>query len=252
MSLGVCAAVLLVVICCWLWRSFRTKYVAEVTRTSLDFKTYMENGYMHPCRVLGLPAENPYDRELIKQHFFQLFNAKTHQGAADWELQIICSAFFMPMTPSIPAPNKPPAVDRTVERRASHAEAACAELQSSLIQSERAVELLRSELQTLTAHLSKVEKRAQCAPPSFDAWLSFMRSNCIQGDDMKVGSAELHTAFVSCMAANRLSIQPPSQQDLRILLERLGFDYGQLYLNGGNTRGFRGLGLATALGRGAS
>ena len=124
------------------------------------------------------------------------------------------------------------------------------ELQGSLLQSERAVELLQSELQALSAHLRSVEERAQCAPPYFDALQSFMRSNCIQGDDMKVGSAELHTAFVSCMAADRLVIQPPSQQDLRALLERLGFDYGQVYLNGGNTRGFRGLGLATALAKG--
>ena len=122
-------------------------------------------------------------------------------------------------------------------------------LQSSLLQSERAVELLRSELQALSTHLSSVEERAQFAPPYFDALLSFMRSHCIQGR-MKFGSAELHTAFVSCMAANRLAIQPPSQQDLRALLERLGFDYGQVYLNGGNTRGFRGLGLANALAKG--
>ena len=69
---------------------------------------------------------------------------------------------------------------------------------------------------------------------------------------MKVGSAELHTAFVSCMAADRLAVHPPSQQDLRALLERLGFEYGQVYLNGGNTRGFRGLGLANVLTAGAS
>ena len=33
-------------------------------------------------------------------------------------------------------------------------------------------------------------------------------------------------------------------KDLRALLEHLGFEYGQVYVNGGNARGFRGLCLS--------
>src|SRR3569833_2087055 len=51
-----------------------------------------------------------------------------HQRAADWALQISCSAFLMLMTPSVAAPTKPPVFDRTMERCAWSADAARVEL----------------------------------------------------------------------------------------------------------------------------
>ena len=65
------------------------------------------------------------------------------------------------------------------------------------------------------------------------------------GPDQRVGSAELHEAFVAFLAQSPDTScqQAPSHRELRSLLEtQLGLHYCQLYIDGANCRGFKGLG----------
>ena len=71
----------------------------------------------------------------------------------------------------------------------------------------------------------------------------------MQGDDsFFVGSAELHAALLAFLEEQQQQqdagkAQPPSQRELRALLEHLGFQYRQTWTRGANVRGFRRLAL---------
>jgi hypothetical protein len=94
--------------------------------------------------------------------------------------------------------------------------------------------------------MSALKLRARCAPQFFDSLLCFLRSRCVEGEGQRVGAADLHAAFTAFMADDDsgLRVEPPSQRDLRALLEQLGFSYGLIYVRGTTSRGFRGLGLS--------
>ncbi len=58
-----------------------------------------------------------------------------------------------------------------------------------------------------------------------------------------MGSAELHEAFVEYLARHHRDVAAPPQKALRELMENQGYQYEQLYINGANKRGFKGIGL---------
>jgi hypothetical protein len=96
-------------------------------------------------------------------------------------------------------------------------------------------------------HLSVLQMRARCAPPYFDALACFLKRCCVESDDQRVGCGDLHTAFTAFLAETCKDAEPPSQRDLRAVLEALGYEYGQVYIRSANTRGFSGLGLRPAV-----
>ncbi len=131
---------------------------------------------------------------------------------------------------------------QSLEHRVWSAEGVCTHLQNSLAQSDEMNEHMNSQLAAMSARLRTMESRARCAPPYFDALTQFLDSECARGADRRVSSASLHAAFVDFMADAHS--EAPSQTDLRALLETLGFEYGQVNIDGGNARGFRGISLS--------
>jgi hypothetical protein len=134
-----------------------------------------------------------------------------------------------------------------LERRATYAEGLCSNLQSQLIKSEHKVERLSKLIRDWGERLPLLQMRARCAPPYFDALACFLKRCCVESEDQRVGCAELHTAFTAFLAESCKDVEPPSQRDLRAVLEALGYEYGQVYIRSANTRGFRGLGLRPAV-----
>ncbi len=102
---------------------------------------------------------------------------------------------------------------------------------------------LKNALQKLESKLSSMQEVARCAPPYAQSVLCFLHLHCTQRPDLSVSTAKLYGAYLAFFQAHS-SGKPPQQKDFRALLEHLGFVYDQLYLNGANARGFRGLSLA--------
>ena len=100
-------------------------------------------------------------------------------------------------------------------------------------------------IRDLEAELMLTRERAKCAPPYFDVVQMFLQQNCIMGNGERVGSAELHSAYLDFVSCHGLQLEgeSPTQREFRALLEILGFHYDQVYLRGSNIRGFRGLGI---------
>jgi hypothetical protein len=118
------------------------------------------------------------------------------------------------------------------------------DMQGKFLGSQNDLRMLGDTLTEMSARLRVLEMRAKCAPYYFDVLLTFLNARCVRGAQERVSSKELHMAFSSYIVKKNIS--PPSQRDLRALLEQLGFEYGQVYVNK-NTRGFRGLGLLASM-----
>ena len=101
----------------------------------------------------------------------------------------------------------------------------------------------KSKIMELEGLLEQTKEQARCAPAWFGAWLEFVRLRCVQGDDKRVGSMELHEAFIEFMRSHHPQGEAPTHKPFRELLEHLGYEYDQIYVNGSNKRGFRGVTL---------
>jgi hypothetical protein len=102
---------------------------------------------------------------------------------------------------------------------------------------------LRQQLSMMEAKHDLLAKRALCAPPYFDALHWFIVNRCVQHPDERVSSEDFHKAFVSHMMVNHPSTERPNQRDITALMKRLGLNNEQVYVHGGNARGFKGIGL---------
>lgn len=100
-----------------------------------------------------------------------------------------------------------------------------------------------SKIKELEGRLRQAEGHARCAPSWSGALADFVHEKCVQGDSMKVGSAELHEAFLEFMRSSHPQIEAPVHKAFRELLEHLGYEYDQVYIEGTNKRGFRGISL---------
>ena len=101
----------------------------------------------------------------------------------------------------------------------------------------------KSRIKELEGHLRLAEEHARCAPSWFGAWAEFVQLHCVHGDDKKVGSTELHEAFLKLMRSSFPHIEAPAHKAFRELLQHLGYEYDQVYVDGTNKRGFRGITL---------
>ena len=101
----------------------------------------------------------------------------------------------------------------------------------------------RDTIKELEGRLRQAEGHARCAPSWYGALADFVHEKCVQGDSMKVGSAELHEAFLTFMRSSHPQIEAPVHKAFRELLEHLGYEYDQVYIEGTNKRGFRGISL---------
>ena len=124
------------------------------------------------------------------------------------------------------------------------------ELHAARIENARLQAILREQQEAAArreARLAVLRERAKFAPPWFDQLTAFRNTRCVRGPDERVSSAEVHDAFARFLAASSRGPEPPTQRELRqVLEENLNFEYTQVYINGGNARGFKGLGLCPA------
>ena len=106
---------------------------------------------------------------------------------------------------------------------------------------------LRAEAQRriaeLTQRLVEAEEAASCAPAWFRQLKTFETERCSKGDTCRVASTDLHEAFVDYLERHHREIAAPSHKEFRELMENQGYQYDQLYIDGTNKRGFRGIGL---------
>jgi hypothetical protein len=128
----------------------------------------------------------------------------------------------------------------TLEKRAIDAEMACTTLHRELAEAEDNIRHLNAQVASLETERNSVQILAKCAPVWFSAFVSFLNTECKQGPDLRVGSAQLHDTFCRFMSQHAKTVKPPTQRELTAQLVRLGFEYAQVYINGGNARGFRG------------
>lgn len=228
-------AVFVVLICSWVRWSWFTHTTLKVERPAampLTCKLFMEQHYRQPSQVLGIPADKSSNVHFIRSRFAQVFNATSCQAGSVSEMQIICSAFLLLMNG---ASNTKAEQDMLHHQ---HRAAALTQHAQQLQDRLRSVWDAQQSCKELQDRLTV----SQTAVEYFDAVLQFLGSQCIQGADTRVSSSELHEAFVRYIGGS--GVQVPSQRDLRALLEHLGFEYGQVYVNGSNARGFRGLCLS--------
>ena len=241
--------------------------------TSGKFKSFMLNRYQLPWDVLGLPKVSMHDMARATAQFYEMFDAISSKqdlesGEQGQQLQVLCSAFFMLLLSNTnkTAVTTTHVTNNNLTVQASHItvmqemnglKSALAQRTSQLEQWtfawEENMKLIQSRhadqsdaINDLEAELIVMRERAKCAPPYFDAIHMFMRRNCIVGDEERVGSAELHAAFLDYVSGHQqleFDGKPPTQREFRALLETLGFHYDQVYLRGSNIRGFRGLGI---------
>lgn len=99
-------------------------------------------------------------------------------------------------------------------------------------------------IEELEGRLRDAELAASCAPTWFLQFMEFTATKCSRGASLRVGSAELHEAFVDYLARHHRDVAAPPHKALRELMENQGYLYEQLYINGANTRGFKGIGLS--------
>ena len=227
--------------------------------------------YQDPWSLLGLPR--PSDGFLLDMHTLKVnFSSKVKEaqdaGAGTMEIQSLYHAYLAVLnatalllrdqqyrqlklmslssqTTTIASED----VQRVIkhlekDRNAFADQSARMEQWGSFLESD--LHASRRRIQELEGSLRLAEEHARCAPPWFRAWVEFSKDQCIQGDDKRVGSAELHEAFVTFLMARSLGERQgevPTHKMFRELLEHLGYIYDQVYVNGTNKRGFRGIAL---------
>ena len=239
---------------------------SDASVTTSKFKTYICSRYSLPWEVLGLSRDFVHDMGRIRDRFYEMFEAATTESQAEGEqhIQQLCSAFLMlllintnkTVTTHVTNNNQTVQSHITVTQEINGLRAALAQQTSQLEQWAFAWEENRKMIQShhadqsdiirdLETELMLTRERAKCAPPYFDAVQIFLQQNCIMGNEERVGSAELHSAFLQFVLCHHFELEgePPTQREFRALLETLGFQYDQVYLRGSNIRGFRGLGM---------
>ena len=230
--------------------------------TKSEFKKFVMSQYKLPWDVLGLSRESMHNMAVVTRRFYDLFEAAKKGDSDSLDLQTLCSSFFLLHLINTTKSNTTNVINNNLTVQASHITVtqelvglrselaqrngqleqwACA-WEESMAEIQSRYEDQSNTIRELEAQLVLMRERAKCAPPFFDALNMFLRLNCITGDNERVGSAELHSAFSDFCVHNCLG-EPPNQREVRALLETLGFKYDQVYLRGNNTRGFRGLGI---------
>lgn len=239
--------------------------------STVDCPTYITRFYRSSSQVLGLAASTQ-DPDAIRRRFLALFESKRASPSAQQELQMLCSAFVLLMgriqpqqtqvtnnfavrSAQITLLNTADARCAALREHASEIEVRLGQaqqdnmiLQQAMQAAGRQVQALQGAMHELKAQLDLARHSARGAPPYADAVISFLRCRCVQGDDsFFVGSAELHAALLAFLAEQQQhdegKAQPPSQRELRALLEHLGFQYRQTWTRRANVRGFRQLAL---------
>ena len=228
------------------------------------FRTFVHSRYTLPWEVLGLSRGSMHDMAIVTSRFYELFDAASNKGEnkdVEQYLQVLCSAFLMLLLINANKTVTTHVTNNNLTVQASHItimqemdglKSALAQRASQMEQWEFAWEETMKAVQrehddqrdiisALEAELVVMQERAKCAPPCFDAVQFFLKHNCVLGIEERVGSAEFHAAFTSFIAHHQLDCEPPTQRELRALLETLGFHYDQVYIRGSNTRGFRGV-----------
>ena len=142
-------------------------------------------------------------------------------------------------------------INNAREAQTVRADQAELELHATRVENARLQVTLREQQEAAArreARLAVLRERAKFAPPWFDQLTAFLNMHCVRGPDVRVSSAEMHEAFARFLGESpHQGPEPPTQRELRQALEEhLNFEYTQVYINGGNARGFKGLGLCLA------
>jgi hypothetical protein len=125
----------------------------------------------------------------------------------------------------------------------NHLQSNLFELESQLHAEQKIAAHLKRQLSKMEEECQLMAKRAICAPPYFDSLHEFIMHKCVQHSDERVSSEDFHRAFTTHMIEIHPSMERPNQRDLTAMMKRLGLNNEQVYVHGGNARGFKGLGL---------
>ena len=240
----------------------------------VPFQAFATSRLTPPGRILGLARGEERDLGLVKKRFDNLFWNKQMEGADERELQLIAYAYLVmlladkarSMTVTVQAAQSNTfnivtqnnlqlhrelvQINNAREAQAVRAEQAELELHAARIENARLQRTLQEQQEFAArreARLAVLRERSKLAPAWADQLGIFLNTRCVRRPDERVSSAEMHDAFVRFLAESPQGPEPPTQRELRQALEEhLGFEYSQVYINGGNARGFRGLGLCPA------
>ena len=240
----------------------------------IPFQAFVASRLAPPGRILGLGRGEELDLALVKKRFETLFWQKQMEGAEERELQLIAYAYLVMllaakarnMTVTVQAAQSNTfnivnqntlqlhrelvQINNAREAQAVRADQAELELHAARVENARLQATLREQQEAAArreARLAVLRERAKFAPPWFDQLAAFLNTHCVRGPDKRVSSAEMHEGFVRFLSQCPQGPEPPTQRELRQALEEhSNFEYTQVYINGGNARGFRGLGLCPA------
>ena len=106
---------------------------------------------------------------------------------------------------------------------------------------------LQRRIDELERSLEETEQAASCAPLWFKSFKEFEITKCSKAEHLRVGSADLHDAFVEFLSRHHRDVVAPPHKEFRELMEKMGYEYEQLYIGGTNKRGFKGIGLSRSL-----
>jgi hypothetical protein len=235
----------------------------------------MATKYRNPMDVLGLDKSSPMSTQAIADWFRQRFHSKQMEDCAPEELQNICSSFLILMLLEARRDQKATTslnhqvihntqynvhtdnINITFQKEkeafeqhklqllewGNHLQSNLFELESQLHSEQNMAANLKKQLSKMEEECHLMAKRAICAPQYFDSLHEFITKNCVQHPDERVSSEDFHRAFTTHMTAIHSNMERPNQRDLTAVMKRLGLNNEQVYVHGGNARGFKGLGL---------
>ncbi len=243
-----------------------------------SFQFYMSAKYVPPVTVLGF-GENYASLSLpeVSAHFQTCFSEKQRDGCNDEVLQILCHCYILVLMHKIilsyqmaQLSNQQHIVNNTVNVSAdtihishqfekqrkemaqqtyllqqwgSRLQADLCEVEGKLQQERKTSLAFQRQLSDLGREHKLMATRALCAPPFFDALHQFIESECVQHEDERVSNEDFYNAFSVFRSKFHPNLEPPGQRDLTALMKRLGMENDQVYFNGRNTRGFKGISL---------
>ena len=244
------------------------------TASPMPFQAFVASSLTPPGRILGLASGEERDLDLIRERFNTLFWNKQLEGAAENELLVISYAYLImllaakarSMTVTVQAAQSNTfnivnqnnlqlhrelvQINNAREAQTVRADQAELELNEARVENARLQVAWREQQEAAArreARLAVLRERAKFAPPWFDQLTAFLNTRCVRGPDERVSSAEVHDAFARFLAASPRGPEPPTQRELRqVLEENLNCFYTQVFVNGSNARGFKGLGLCLA------
>jgi hypothetical protein len=223
--------------------------------------------YQDPWSLLGLlrPSEGILpDLHTLKVNFFYKVKEAQEAGASTIEIQGLYHAYQAVLNATalllrdqqyqqlrlMRPPQMTTIANEDVQRVIKHLEKdrnAFADQSARMEQwgsfLENGLQASKRQIQELEGRLRLAEEHARCAPSWYGAWAEFTQQRCTQGEDKRVGSTELHDAFVEFLTARSPQGEVPAHKSFRELLEHLGYAYDQVYVSGTNKRGFRGIAL---------